>query len=90
MLYKTVDGILVIIQVNRQKRGNKTVLKSALKTVFDQLKLTEDQIKRVKIVPVPHPALGLKQIMELKCTEEMDFLTAYDVWQIPLKYTAEI
>jgi hypothetical protein len=57
-----------------------------LKKLFSKLKLTEDQIKRVKIVSVPHPSLALNQIMELEGAEEMNFLTTYDVWQVPLKY----
>jgi hypothetical protein len=87
MLYKTEDGILVIIQVNRQRAGNKKIHMSDMQNLFEVMKLTEDQIKqRVKIVLVPPPSVGLSQIMEVEGTEEMNCLTEYDVWQVPLKY----
>jgi hypothetical protein len=89
ILYKTVDGKLVIIQVNRQRAGHKKMQMSALKKLFELLKLTEDQVKRVKIVLVPDPSVGLSQILKLEGTEEMNFLTEYDVWQVPMKYREE-
>jgi hypothetical protein len=39
ILYKTVDGTLVIIQVNRKKEGSKMMLKSALKNAFWQVEI---------------------------------------------------